>query len=41
VVGTRITVQNALELLDEHLTFDEIMKACYPDLTVEDIPACM
>jgi len=41
VVGTRITVQNVLELLDEGLTFGEIIQDYYPDLTVEDIQACI
>jgi uncharacterized protein (DUF433 family) len=41
VAGTRITVQSVLELLDEGLSFDEIIKDYYPDLTVEDIRACV
>ncbi len=41
VAGTRITVQSVLELLDEGLTFDEIIRNYYPDLTVEDIRACV
>ena len=41
VAGTRITVQNVLELLDEGLTFGEIIQDYYPDLTVEDIQACI
>jgi len=41
VAGTRITVQSVLELLDEGLTFDEIIQNYYPDLTVEDIRACV
>ena len=39
--GTRITVQNVLELLDEGITFGEIIKNYYPDLVVEDIRACL
>ena len=41
VAGTRITVQNVLELLKEGLSFDEIIQDYYPDLTVEDIHACI
>lgn len=41
VAGTRITVQNVLELLDENLSFDEIIEDYYPDLTPEDIRACI
>ncbi len=41
VAGTRITVQNVLELLNEGLSFKEIIENYYPDLTVEDIRACL
>jgi uncharacterized protein (DUF433 family) len=41
VAGTRITVQSVLELLDEALSFDEIIQDYYPDLTSEDIRACV
>ena len=41
ITGTRITVQNILELLDECITFDEIINTYYPDLVVEDIRACI
>lgn len=41
VAGTRITVQNVLELLNEGLTFKEIIEDYYPDLTVEDVRACV
>jgi uncharacterized protein (DUF433 family) len=41
VAGTRITVQSVLELLDEDLSFDEIIQDYYPDLTLEDIRACV
>jgi uncharacterized protein (DUF433 family) len=41
VAGTRITVQNVLELLDEGLSFQEIIQDYYPELTVEDIRACV
>jgi uncharacterized protein (DUF433 family) len=41
IEGTRITVQNVLELLDEGLSFNEIIQDYYPDLQVEDIRACL
>ena len=41
IAGTRITVQNVLELLDEGLSFKEIIQNYYPDLQVEDIHACL
>jgi len=41
VVGTRITVQNVLELIREGLSFEEIIQDYYPDLEVEDIRACI
>jgi uncharacterized protein (DUF433 family) len=41
VAGTRIPVQNVLELLDQGLTFAQIVNDYYPDLTVDDIHACM
>lgn len=37
VAGTRITVQNVLELVNENLSFEEIRKDYYPDLEIEDI----
>jgi len=41
VAGTRITVQDVLELLQEDLSFDEIVQDYYPDLTADDIRACL
>ncbi len=41
IKGTRITVQNVLELIKEGLTFDQIMRDYYPDLKKDDILACM
>ncbi len=41
VAGTRITVQNVLELINEGLSFDAIRSEYYPDLTEEDIKACV
>ena len=40
IAGTRITVQSVLELINEGITFNEIILEYYPDLTVEDIRAC-
>ena len=41
IAGTRITVQSVLELLNEGLSFEEIIRDYYPDLQVEDIRACL
>lgn len=41
VAGTRITVQSVLELLNEGLSFDDIIRDYYPDLALEDIHACL
>lgn len=41
IAGTRITVQNVLELLNEGLPSDEIIQDYYPDLVPEDIHACI
>ncbi len=41
IVGTRITVQSILELLNEGLSFKEIIQDYYPNLQVEDIQACL
>jgi uncharacterized protein (DUF433 family) len=41
IAGTRITVQSILELLNEGLSFEEIIRDYYPDLQVEDIRACL
>jgi uncharacterized protein (DUF433 family) len=41
VAGTRITVESVLELLDEDLPFERIIEDYYPDLTTEDIRACI
>jgi uncharacterized protein (DUF433 family) len=39
IANTRITVQSILELLNEGLSFDEIITDYCPDLTIEDIRA--
>ena len=41
VAGTRITVQDVLELINEGLSFEEIIRDYYPDLEVDDIRACL
>ena len=41
IAGTRITIQSVLELLNEGLSFAEIIRDYYPDLQVEDIRACL
>ncbi len=41
VAGTRITVQSVLELLNEGCTFEQIIENYYPDLTIDDIQACL
>lgn len=41
IAGTRVTVQSVLELLNEGLTFSEIIKDYHCELTVKDIRACL
>jgi uncharacterized protein (DUF433 family) len=41
VAGTRITVHDVLELVREGVRFDEIVRDFYPDLTEEDVRACV
>lgn len=41
IVGTRITVDNVLELIQEGITFNEIIQNYYSDLEIEDIKACI
>ncbi len=41
ITGTRITVENVLELVRDGVTFTEIIENCYPELTAEDIQACI
>ena len=37
IKGTRVTVQNVLELVNEGLTFAQIIRDYYPDLKMEDM----
>lgn len=39
ITGTRITVQDVLELVREGIAFRDIIQEYYPELTVEDIRA--
>ena len=41
VAGTRIPVQDVLELVREGTPFDAIIRDYYPDMTEEDIRACI
>ena len=41
VAGTRIPVQSVLELLREGFDADSIRRDFYPDLSVQDIRACV
>lgn len=41
VTGTRITVQNVLEPVKDGISFEEIIADYHPDITIEDIQACM
>lgn len=40
VAGTRIPVEDVLELIQEGIPFGEIIEKYYPDLEVEDVKAC-
>ena len=41
VAGTRITVQDVLELVEQDLPFDQIIQNYHPELTIADIHACV
>lgn len=41
IAGTRITVEGVLELVRDGISFAQIIENFYPDLTVEDIYACV
>jgi uncharacterized protein (DUF433 family) len=40
IAGTRIPVEDVLELIQENISFTEIVEKYYPDLEIEDIKAC-
>jgi uncharacterized protein (DUF433 family) len=41
VAGTRIPVQNVLELVRDGICFEDIIRDFYPSLHIEDIKACI
>lgn len=41
IKGTRITVMMILDLLEDGLSFNEIIHDYYSHITVEDIKACL
>jgi uncharacterized protein (DUF433 family) len=41
IAGTRIPVQSVLELVREGFSFAEIIRDYYPDLSVDDVRACI
>ncbi len=41
VAGTRIPVYAVLELVQAGISFDDIIHDYYPDLTVDDVKACV
>ena len=41
VVGTRITVQNVLEIVENGITCDRVIQDYYPDIDMDDIRACL
>ena len=41
IKGTRITVQKVLELLNEGFTFNTVVTDYYPDLSIDDVKACL
>ena len=41
VAGTRIPVVDVLELVEDGLSFQKIVEDFYPDLTLDDVRACV
>ncbi len=41
VTGTRIPVQDVLELVRDGFSFEKIIKDYYPDLQIDDVRACV
>ena len=41
IVGTRIPVYSILELVQADIPFDKLIAKYYPDITTEDITACI
>jgi uncharacterized protein (DUF433 family) len=40
IAGTRIPVENVLELIQEGIAFEDIVTKYFPDIDVEDVKAC-
>ena len=41
IAGTRITIDHVLELVEEGIQFNQIVEDYYPDLSIDDIKACI
>lgn len=41
IAGTRIPVQNILELVEEGIPFAKIIQEYYPDINNQDVHACL
>jgi uncharacterized protein (DUF433 family) len=41
IAGTRVPVQDVIELIAEGLSFEQIINEYYPDITSDDIRACL
>ena len=41
ITGTRIPVQNILELVREGVSYEEIIRDYYPGIETEDLQACI
>ena len=41
IMGTRIPVYCVLEFVEEGIPFQEIVSKYYPDITAEDVRACV
>lgn len=41
IAGTRIPVYCVLELVEQGVSFQEIVSRYYPDIVVEDVRACV
>ena len=41
IAGTRIPVYCVLELVQAGIPFDEIVSRYYPDVTIDDVKACV
>ncbi len=41
ISGTRIPVENILELVQEGISFKDIIRNYYPDIVIADIKACV